>query len=354
MKDFDTRVYSVSDLLEWNQRGQLELSPDFQRRSVWSAKAKSYLVDTIIRGKPIPKLLLTQDIKDRRNIRVVVDGQQRLRAILDFVDNQFKISRAHNREFAGRTFDSLPDYVQDEFMKYEVGVDLLYDMPYRDILDIFARLNTYTMRLNGQELLNSQYVGFFKQLAFTLGYRYLDYFLDAGIVTRTSVSRMSEAELTSDLLASLIDGPQTNKSIEGYYRRFDDEFVDADAFEHRFDVTMGAIEEIYPARDLANTNWSRIQLFYTMFNVVSHGLFGLKKLEDTPRPSFGQGDVAQRRLQFDNLSAAYDEYSAMLPRTEGIPPDFAEFIQFSRRGTTDTQAREYRAKFVATKLAGAV
>ncbi|MDQ7813595.1 DUF262 domain-containing protein [Brevundimonas sp.] len=351
MKDFDTRVYSISDLVEWNQRGQLELSPDFQRRSVWSAKAKSYLVDTIIRGKPIPKLLLTQDIKDRRNIRVVVDGQQRLRAILDFVDNQFKISRAHNKDFAGKIFDSLPDQTQDDFMKYEVGVDLLYDMPYRDILDIFARLNTYTMRLNGQELLNSQYVGFFKQLAYTLGYRYLDYLLDSGIVTRASVTRMAEAELTSDILASLIDGPQTNKSIEGYYRRFDDEFADADTFELRFDAAMGAIEEIYPAKELANTNWSRIHLFYTLFNVVSHGLFGLKKMEDVPRPSFTAANVAQRRIQLDNLSAEYDAYSAMLPSTEGIPADFAQFIQFSRRGTTDTQAREYRAKFVARQLA---
>lgn len=153
MKNFDTRTYNVSDFVEWDSRSQVELSPDFQRRSVWSLQAKSYLVDTIIRGKPMPKLLITQDVQDRRNIRVVVDGQQRLRAILEYVEGGFPISRAHNKDYAGYRFERLPPDVKADFMKYEIGVDLLYDMPYRDILDIFARLNTYTVKLNGQELL---------------------------------------------------------------------------------------------------------------------------------------------------------------------------------------------------------
>ncbi len=44
MKNFDTRTYSISDFVEWDKSGLLELSPDFQRRSVWSDKAKSYLI----------------------------------------------------------------------------------------------------------------------------------------------------------------------------------------------------------------------------------------------------------------------------------------------------------------------
>jgi uncharacterized protein with ParB-like and HNH nuclease domain len=87
MKNFDTRVYNVSDFVEWNNRDQLQLSPDFQRRSVWSLQAKSYLVDTVIRGKPMPKLFIAQDVKDRRNIRTVVDGQQRLRSLLEYIEN---------------------------------------------------------------------------------------------------------------------------------------------------------------------------------------------------------------------------------------------------------------------------
>jgi hypothetical protein len=62
MKSFDSRVYSINDFVEWDKNGQLELNPVFQRRAVWNDKAKSYLMDTIIRGKPIPKIFIRQKI----------------------------------------------------------------------------------------------------------------------------------------------------------------------------------------------------------------------------------------------------------------------------------------------------
>ena len=55
-QQFSTRNYSVRDCEEWQERSELVLAPKFQRRDVGNPKAKSYLMDTIIRGKPIPKL----------------------------------------------------------------------------------------------------------------------------------------------------------------------------------------------------------------------------------------------------------------------------------------------------------
>jgi len=62
MKTFDARAYAISDFLEWDAGNLLDLSPKFQRRSVWTRAAKSFLIDTILRGKPMPKVLLTQDL----------------------------------------------------------------------------------------------------------------------------------------------------------------------------------------------------------------------------------------------------------------------------------------------------
>lgn len=317
---------------------------------MWSAKAKSYLIDTILRGKPMPKLLFTLDIRDRRNVRIVVDGQQRLRSILEFVNNEFKISRAHNKEHAGRTFDDLPSQIQDEFLKYEIGVDLLYNVPYSDLLDIFARINTYTMRLNNQELLNSQYVGFFKQLSYDLGYRYVEYLIASGILTKANVTRMAEAELTSDLLVSLCDSIQTNKTVENFYKKYEEDFANVDEIERRFDTVMTVISEIYPAKDLSNTNWARVHLFYTLFTTIAHGLYELKGADPTLRPDVSKGRRGRLRVMLDDISAHYDRYSAMLPATEGIPPDFADFIQKSRRATTDTGARVARTNFLCRRL----
>tara|TARA_R110000850_G_scaffold178547_1_gene304472 strand:- start:38 stop:628 length:591 start_codon:yes stop_codon:yes gene_type:complete len=195
MKNFDTRTYNISDFIEWHESDLLELSPDFQRRSVWTEKAKSYLIDTILRGKPIPKLLLSQKLQGKKNVRVVVDGQQRLRTMLGFYNGDFKISRVHNDEFAGKTFDTLPEEVQNEFLKYELGVDLLFDLLYEDILDIFARINSYTVKLTTQEIFNARYVGYFKQTIFRYGLKYVNYYINSGILTKANVTRMAEAEI---------------------------------------------------------------------------------------------------------------------------------------------------------------
>ena len=98
MKNFDSRTYSINDFIEWEERKQLEISPKFQRRSVWSPQAKSYLIDTILKDKPLPKIFIraTTDPKTRRTVREIVDGQQRMRTILSFVKDGFRISKIHN------------------------------------------------------------------------------------------------------------------------------------------------------------------------------------------------------------------------------------------------------------------
>ena len=244
MKNFDTRAYSISDFIEWSENGLLELSPDFQRRSVWTEKAKSYLIDTIVRGKPIPKLLISQKLQGKKNVRVIVDGQQRLRTLLGFFNGDFKISRVHHKEFAGKTFDMLPQEIQNEFLQYELGVDLLFDMPYEDILDIFARINSYTVKLKTQEIYNARYVGYFKQTIFKYGLKYVHYFIDGGLLTKANVSRMGEAELSADLFVSLIDVVKTNKGIETYYKKYEEEEDGLPLAEEKFDTIMSYIGAI--------------------------------------------------------------------------------------------------------------
>lgn len=70
-------TYPIADFLKWDREKELILNPSFQRGSVWKESAKSYLIDTILRGMPIPKILFRTKI-DRRTkqiVREVVDGQ---------------------------------------------------------------------------------------------------------------------------------------------------------------------------------------------------------------------------------------------------------------------------------------
>ena len=81
--------YKVADFLQWQRAGDLELAPVFQRRSVWNRKAKSYLVDTVVRGLPTPIIFLSRPdrpLNSLHAVREVVDGQQRLRTLIGFID----------------------------------------------------------------------------------------------------------------------------------------------------------------------------------------------------------------------------------------------------------------------------
>lgn len=349
MKNFDTRVYSVSDFLEWDSNGLLELNPDFQRRSVWSEKAKSYLIDTVIRGLPMPKIIISQKLAGSRNIRVVVDGQQRLRAILDFINGDFKILRVHNEDFAGYFYDMLPNQQKENILKYELGVDLIFNIAYEEVLDIFQRLNSYTVTLTPQEKLNSKYLGYFKKYVFDYGRKYVNYFIEGGILTKVKVARMAEAELATDLFVALIGGIQTNKNNENYYRKYEDDDNNLVMIAEQFDSVMSYIGEIYPPEVLALTNWSRNHLFYTLFTVIAHFLFGVKGVPPELRAKISNKSIGRLRVRLDEISSRYDEVAANI-EDENYPADYKHFIDFSRRRTTDTTARIERTIFVCKKL----
>ena len=50
--------YPISDFLEWRAENRIAVATRFQRRGVWSEKAKSYPIDTILRVLPVPPLLI--------------------------------------------------------------------------------------------------------------------------------------------------------------------------------------------------------------------------------------------------------------------------------------------------------
>ncbi len=109
----------VTDFVAWNRRNELVLNPPFQRRSVWKLGARSYFIDTLIRGLPVPLIFLRErtDIDRQETVRDVVDGQQRLRTVLTFIDDKstpaderFTVMPEHNSDpaIAGKRFRELP------------------------------------------------------------------------------------------------------------------------------------------------------------------------------------------------------------------------------------------------------
>ncbi len=349
MKAFDVRAYAISDFQEWYEDGKLELSPKFQRRSVWSSSAKAYLADTILQGKPFPKIILMQEFKDGRTLRVVVDGQQRLRAIFDFLADGIKVSRAHNKEFAGRVFSQLPKEIQDEFLQYEIGCDVLNSAPLSELLDIFARINRYTVKLNAQEQRNAKYSGFFKTCAYELGYEYLDYWLEAKILTQARVTRMAEAEMASDLLGTFLTQIQSSKAIENYYKNFEEDEADLPNALSKVRSALEIAARIYPALELRSTAWSSTHMYYSLITCIGHIQ---EKFNNVPATSLDSScllETDKMRSVLNGISTDYLTYSPQ-PMRGTTPQNLRDFLRASTLATTDTKARIDRIKHMTSVL----
>jgi hypothetical protein len=284
---FNTRNYSVRDFEEWNERGELVLAPKFQRRDVWSDKARSYLMDTIIRGKPIPKIYMRQDInpQTRRTRREIVDGQQRLRTVLTFIKDGFKISKAHHEDFGGQYFSGLDKDTQRDILKYEFVVDLLQDMPDNEVYDLFARINTYAEKLKPQELRNAQWFGEFKSSVYLLSKEFVTFLGANKVFTDKQILRMGEAEFISELLLAIQEGIREGQKrvIDNCYKKYDDDFPNGKLHEKRFRETVDAIGGIVGA-ELPQLKFRGTRLFYPLFCAVFHMKFGLPRLGAAKSP----------------------------------------------------------------------
>jgi len=294
-------VFKVGDFVSWAQNGTLDLRPVFQRRPVWKQGAKSYLIDTVIKGLPIPIVFLRDRLALQSIVttREVVDGQQRLRTILSYIDpslvkdysedqDAFKLSKLHNPDFGGKAFADLPAQIQRAIVSYEIPVHIFSaDTEDRDILQIFARLNATGVKLNDQELRNAEFFGVFKSVTYDIAYENLNRWQEWGVFNLNDISRMSEVEEVADLIVSMHEGVhgRARKVIDDYYEKFDVKYPDKAAVAKRFESVMAAIETTLGPY-IKDSEFSRKSLFGDLFVAIYHLMYGLgSKLQLNVKPS---------------------------------------------------------------------
>src|SRR5438552_1917392 len=103
--------YSIADYCQGMERSEIVVNQEYQRSDkVWPPAARSFLIETILLSYPMPKLSLFQvlDVKSKKTIKEIVDGQQRSRAIFDFYNDKFSLARSSEVESAaGKSYSQL-------------------------------------------------------------------------------------------------------------------------------------------------------------------------------------------------------------------------------------------------------
>ncbi len=349
--DIEKTQYTVSDFLSWQRDGTLELSPRFQRRPVWKPDAKSFFVDTVLRGLPAPVIYVRARVNlDEQDFRrEIVDGQQRLRTLFSFIDGSslddfspnhdvFTVKRVHNEEVAGLSYDDLPNEIKLQLLGYQFSTHVLPPtVEDREVLKIFARLNATGTKLTPQELRNAEWFGEFKTAMYELALEQLDRWRDWKILSDEQISRMKEVELTSDLIMSLMDGitGRRKKALDDMYERFDESFPEREEVSRRFRATMEAIDSSI-GDCIKDTVYTSEVYFYTLFVFVYDALFAIGSPLDDRKP---QRVARKTRAMLLQASEDFEH--------ERVPP---EVLDAARRASADPGRRKTRLDYMRSLM----
>lgn len=344
--------YPVKQFVSWCTHDQITLRPPFQRKHVWKAKARSFLIDTILKGLPLPIIIL----RDKAGVSFepqleVVDGQQRLTTLLVYVkpelfhDQKFTISKAHNKDLAGKAFADLPEDHQQRILDYELSVHILpSSVDDQQVLHIFSRLNATGVKLNAQELRNAEYKGEFKTFTLALSIKHLSHWKMFHLFTEDEFARMQDVQFTSDLVLRSLKGTtaSTPKILNDLYRTYDEEFHDEAEIERRFEIIIQEIASTFE-NNILPPEFSHTTWFYALFGKVHDALFGTKRGAKAP---FLQ-HVRAKRLP-GSFWSGVERCAEDLKLERNLSQDVMKAMAGRRASLADRQARErFLERFVS-------
>lgn len=347
MKQSVSRVIQISDLVQWYNNGELDLSPKYQRNSVWNENAKAYLIDTIIRGLPIPPIFMRQrvDVYTRINKREIIDGQQRVRAILEYVEDRFPIKKSHNKDLGGKKYSELDEDIKSDILEFEIVTEIVNTKVDSQIYDMFARLNSNNYVLNKQEIRNAKYWGDFKVFVYSLATELRSFFIEYGILSDKKLTRMEDAELINSLVILVMDGIvyETPKYVDNKYAEYDEKFEQSRDIEACIIETMWVLSQAYKYYEgdlscLKNKNY-----FFTFFATVHNQLHGIQGQSIPRNPNFDIDFCIDRT---SNFLYEYGKFKVGDHTSSASTEEWRLFEKNHKSRTTNKDERQERIEFM--------
>lgn len=176
--DFSSIAISASDwttetIVSQIDKGNILLSPDFQRRDAWDIARKSRFIESLILGFPIPQIVLAES-KAKKGSYIVLDGKQRLLSIRQFfatanqAENYKKLTLKNldlKRDLNNKTIEALrdnPQFLNDVASLENQTIRTVVIKNWGDerfLYHVFLRLNTGSVPLSPQELRQALHPG---------------------------------------------------------------------------------------------------------------------------------------------------------------------------------------------------
>jgi len=339
--------YTIAEIVDRFNK-DIKVNRDYQRGGgLWPDSAKVYFIDTILEQYPFPKLYFHQvyDKIKKKPIMEVVDGQQRILTIIDFLGDNIRLTGA-SQNYKGLIFSELPEDLQDRVRMARIQVDVILAADKTKLLEMFRRMNAYTAPLNPAEKRHAKHQGKFKWFAVEIADRITPVLEQFAILTPKQMIRMTDVEFIAELCIVLDSGikHKSSKSIEDIYRKYDKIFP-----PEKEELFSKVILSFF---DLLTTKFSMLRGSYLMKTYAVHSFFcafaqiqyGIPNGEDSIGvPSHGKS-VRIDKDTIACLQALSDAHE--LKDTEG---EFKDYVAATNTTTKEAQ-RKARSKILARIL----
>ena len=338
-------TFTIAEYCQQMREKSILVNHEYQRSDkVWPPAARSYLIETILLGFPIPKLSLyqTTDLKTKKTRKEIVDGQQRSQVISDFLEGTFRLTG--KGQFGGKLFSQLGEPEQQRFVDYALTVDVFVGATPQQIRQVFRRMNSYTVPLNPQEKRHATHQGACKWFIVELVDRYSEALKKLGVFGERQLSRMADAALLSDIVFTFSQGIKhaSDRNLDNFYEDNEGAFPEEEALKSRM---TAAIDQILGWPDIHGSSLMKSYNFYTLVLAISHALAPIEQgnfNEIYPRTTPGTIDPQIALPNLTLLASAVDEPSAY--------PQLSPYVVACSKATTRFEQRKTRFLWLSRAL----
>ena len=338
--------FTVAEYCQQMTDRSITVNRNYQRsNAIWPAAARSFLIDSMLSGFPIPKLSLYQktDLRTRKTVKEIVDGQQRSQAILDFFNDELRIST--KGEYLGLSYQKLDEVQQQAFLSYQLSVDVFIDATEADIRELFRRVNSYNVPLNPQEIRHATYQGKFKWFLLEMANQYSQVLKELGVLTESQMARMEDAKFIGDLCIGLDDGivSASEARIDKMYKKFDKDFLPEEKFKNSLQF---AIDQALTYKEILGDGLIKRYQFYCLLLAFIHIRNPIEPLQILFYSNGSGGKNSQ--MVRENLSRLAEAANS---GTTSSDPEITAFITASAKTTDRKEPREVRFKAFCNAIA---
>ena len=166
MAELSSQQTSIQSIFSWYSEDKLYVNRRYQRKLVWTLLEKQKLVESIIKKYPIPAILIAER-EEEAGTYEIIDGLQRLHAIISFIETSFPTIEGKNFDVeqfpTAKSRESEKHFVSDKskpfltareigtLLDYPLAISVMRNATEDEVNDVFDRINTYGHRLSEQE-----------------------------------------------------------------------------------------------------------------------------------------------------------------------------------------------------------